>query len=278
MEALLQQLPASSGIVQLKECWLRILLDAALAGETVDVVEVCEKLALEFVRHQPGSTLSVATFESSQLRNAFAYIAKRSDNKQGRKELERRGDKTPRAGDSQKKKNAHEPLDDAESIYIRNAGLVILAAYLPAFFRRLGIAGEKQVLDGPVALALQHYLVFGSQDCAEWDLVLNKILCGVPLEDSVETPPPLTLEQKQEAELLLNAVIANWPALKNTSPNGLRATFLQREGVLRPKNGDWQLLLTRTSFDVLMDRLPWTISMIRLPWMPWMLYTDWAES
>jgi hypothetical protein len=118
--------------------------------------------------------------------------------------------------------------------------------------------------------------VFRSEDCAEWDLVLNKILCGVPLEESVETPPPLTMEQKAEAERLLNAVIGNWPALGNSSPDALRKTFLQRDGVLRQKGADWQLQLTRTGFDVLMDRLPWTISMIRLPWTSWMLYTDWA--
>jgi hypothetical protein len=155
--------------------------------------------------------------------------------------------------------------------------MVILAPYLPGFFRKLGIADDTQLLDVPMALVLQHFLVFGTDECPEWDLALNKILCGVPLRYALESPPPLTPTQTEEAMRLLQAVIANWPALKNTSPDGLRATFLQREGALSRAGDSWRLLLSRTSFDVLMDRLPWTFSMIRLPWMPWLLQTDWAS-
>ncbi|HVY69435.1 MAG TPA: contractile injection system tape measure protein, partial [Verrucomicrobiae bacterium] len=94
--------------------------------------------------------------------------------------------------------------------------------------------------------------------------------------DPVETAPPLTQAQKDEADRMLEAVIANWGALKNTSPDGLRATFLQREGALRQVDDHWRLALARTGFDVLLDRLPWAISLIRLPWMPWRLQTDWS--
>lgn len=285
IELLLQQLPQSLQLVQIRERCVRILLDAANPVERVDVAEVCQMLVREFLRHQPTAEI-FDIFKSPQLRRAFAENYKASAETFQGKAIERVGKgeqspgigkPTPRAVHSVKKKKINVlHADDNESIYIRNAGLVILAAYLPAYFQRLGVADEKQVLNVPAALALQHYLVFGSEDCAEWDLVLNKILCGVPLEESVETPPPLTMEQKAEAERLLNAVIGNWPALGNTSPNSLRTTFLQRDGVLRQKGADWHLHLTRTGFDVLMDRLPWTISMIRLPWMSWMLYTDWA--
>ena len=133
---------------------------------------------------------------------------------------------------------------------------------------RLSGPGENL---GEIVLAVQEGKVIRLRDVA----VVR--LSGVPLHQAIETPPPLSTDRKEESNRLLEAVIANWPALKNTSPDGLRGTFLQREGALRPKDDNWHLLLTRTGFDVLMDRLPWTISTIQLPWMPWLLRTDWAD-
>ena len=167
--------------------------------------------------------------------------------------------------------------DREETIYIANGGLVIVAPYLPAFFRKLDLLEEERVRDLPTALSLLHYIVFGSDECAEWDFVLGKILCGVPIETAIETAPPLSDEQKAEANLLLEAVITNWTALKNTSPDALRTTFLQREGALSREQEHWRLRLTRTAYDVLVDHLPWTISMIQLSWMPWVLKMDWAD-
>lgn len=268
---------------------LRILLDAAVLSEADDVAVLCRSLVRQLLSFESSIHATMAAIESAQLSRAFAEAkadrietgppkAGKHGATPGRKLVE---NSTPIPHPNTRERTSCLKLQlpaGADSIYIRNGGLVILAAYLPAFFRKLELANDEQMLDIPTALALQHYLVFGSEECGEWDLVLNKVLCGVPLKHAVEMPLPLAAEQKEEADRLLAAVIANWPALKNTSPDGLRATFLQREGVLRPKGNDWQLLLNRTSFDVLMDRLPWTISMIQLPWMPWLLHTDWAGS
>jgi hypothetical protein len=166
---------------------------------------------------------------------------------------------------------------DQDAIYIRNGGLVILAPYLRALFAKVNLLENRTILDVSTALQLTHYLAFGTDECQEWELVLNKILCGAPLNLPFERRPPLSADMKAEGDRLLMAVIANWPALKNTSPAGLRSAFLQRDGAIRHENNSWRLRLSRTPFDVLMDQLPWTISMIQLPWMPELLYTDWAS-
>jgi hypothetical protein len=64
--------------------------------------------------------------------------------------------------------------------------------------------------------------------------------------------------------------------LRNTSPDGLRGTFLIRSGKLCLRDGgDWSLQVESNSFDILLDQLPWGISMIKLPWMEKMLWVEW---
>jgi len=183
----------------------------------------------------------------------------------------------PRASLRDKPAPRSEPVWTDEPVFIKNAGLVILAPYLPQLFAQLGIADKREILSPPEALALTHYLVFGSLDCWEWDLVLGKILCGVPLAEPVRTPSELSPEQMAEANALLREVIRNWQILKNTSIDGLREAFLQREGILSRDSLGWRLRVDRKAHDVLLDALPWTISMIRLPWMECMLTTDWGD-
>jgi hypothetical protein len=168
------------------------------------------------------------------------------------------------------------PASSDEPIFINNAGLVIVAPYLPTLFTKLGLEEEGRIVKPADALMLTHYLVFGAPECSEWDLVLGKILCGIPLEEAVQVSGELLPEHMAEANALLRGVIANWPALKNTSIDGLRETFLQREGILARATIGWKLRVERKAPDVLLDTLPWTISMIRLPWMECMLTTEWG--
>ena len=71
-------------------------------------------------------------------------------------------------------------------------------------------------------------------------------------------------------------MIQHWTALRSTSPDALRGTFLARPGKLsRRPDGDWLLQVEPLSYDILLDQLPWGISMIQLPWMPQMLRVEW---
>ena len=166
--------------------------------------------------------------------------------------------------------------DARDGIYIDNAGLVLLHSFLPQFFGMLGIALEDKVLRPGRALCLLHYLATGQALAPEYELVLPKILCGIPLLTPVETDLNLTVSEKEEAVALLEAVIRHWDALRNTSPDALRGTFLLRPGkVTLREDGEWLLQVEQKSWDVLLERLPWGISMIKLPWMERMLWVEW---
>ena len=163
-----------------------------------------------------------------------------------------------------------------EGVYVDNAGLVILHPFLPKFFEGLGLAQEGVLLQPDRALHLLHYLCTGHSPAPEYTLALPKVLCNIPLEDPVDIDLFLTEPEKEEALVLLQAVIRHWEALQNAAPDALRGTFLLRPGKLsRRDDGGWLLQVEKQGFDILLDQLPWSIGMIQLPWMEGLLWVEW---
>jgi Contractile injection system tape measure protein len=166
------------------------------------------------------------------------------------------------------------------SIFIRNAGLVLLAPFLPLLFERAGLVENRQFVSETArdtGIHLLQYLVTGDVEPWEFDLLLNKILCAVPENRPINRNAELTEFQCAEAEKMMEEAIRQWAVLKKTSAWGLREMFLQRDGKLVRNGGHWQLRVERKTVDVLLERLPmgWGFSVIRLPWMEEMLYVEW---
>lgn len=160
--------------------------------------------------------------------------------------------------------------------YIAGAGAVLLAPFLPQLFSNLGWADGKVLKQADKAAVMVHYLVWGRDDYHEWELLLPKLLCGLPLEALVPSGAvQLAGDERTAADELLQSAIAHWAVLKSTSPDGLRDAFLQREGRLTEKAGAWRLLVQPAAHDVLLQHLPWTFGIARLPWMEEPLYVDW---
>jgi hypothetical protein len=173
-----------------------------------------------------------------------------------------------------------EPADSqaVAGYYPDNAGLVLLHPFLPRFFEGLGLTEHNQLLQPERALCLLHFLATGQLSAPEHALALPKLLCGVPLARPVATDLALTMAEIDEAEVLLQAVVRHWTALRSTSADALRGTFLARAGKLspRPASADWLLQVEPMSYDILLDQLPWGMSMIQLPWMPQLLRVEWG--
>jgi len=169
------------------------------------------------------------------------------------------------------------PNEIVDGIYIDNAGLVLLHPFLPRFFEALRISKEEEILQPERSLSLLYYLTTGQTKIPEYELVLPKILCEFPLLMPVPSDFKITENEINEASALLEAVIKHWEVLRNTTPDGLRGTFLLRPGKLSQKeDGDWLLQVESRTFDVLLEHLPWGISMIKLPWMKNMLWVEWS--
>jgi len=172
---------------------------------------------------------------------------------------------------------AREPPVDV--IYINNAGMVLAGAYLQRLFGMLGLADDQAFFSPAAAERAVHllqYLATGHAGTPEPLLVLNKVLCGLPIGAPVLREFAITPQEAEAIDGLLQAVISHWKILGHTSIAGLRESFLQREGRLSFSDEDgWQLQVEPRSFDMLLDQLPWGYSLQKLPWMERPLHVEW---
>lgn len=182
----------------------------------------------------------------------------------------------PRIDESVSKQAISDDASIKDSIYINNAGAIIIAPFLTKLFEKTGIVENSKIIDTDLALSLIHYCITGNTSPAEFELVLAKILCGIPVQDTVFIDNGINQKYQNEADEMLKAVIEHWSILKDSSINGLRESFLQREGKLSINNKQWLLQVEQQSYDMLLRHLPWNISMIRLPWMNELLVTEWV--
>ncbi len=163
-------------------------------------------------------------------------------------------------------------------IYISNSGLILIWPFLNSFFNNVGLLEKSSFIDlrsGDRAALLLQYIVDHSTEISEHMLPLNKLICGLDLLEPIDTNLKLTEQEQTESENLLSAVIHNWSILKSTSIDGFRTAFLQRNGILRVRNGSWLLQVERETYDILLDKIPWTIRIIKLPWMDDILSVEW---
>lgn len=171
-------------------------------------------------------------------------------------------------------------VDSQAVFYIKNAGFVLLAPFLPQLFKALQwTMGNDWADDEKAHLAVR---LIGHICCstdADWEYnwVLGKILCGLPPEIVINQEQPLDKAAIDLSVQMVEAAIDQWKVLKTMSADGLREMFLLRDGKLS-RDGEgtgWRLQVEKKAQDVLLERIPWGFSVIRLPWMQDMLFVEW---
>lgn len=166
----------------------------------------------------------------------------------------------------------------SDELYIDNAGLVILWVFLGNFFKNLDWVEGKEFktveLQHRAAWMLQ-YLVDGSTEPPEYVIPLNKLLCGIPIDQALNPQLPLTEEEQADADVLMEAVLEYAKGLGSISAEGFRQSFLQREGVITPQNNGYLLQVEKETFDILLTRLEWSYQVVKLPWMPKAIFVEW---
>lgn len=181
-------------------------------------------------------------------------------------------------------KNQHITEDEdiipknSDEVMIENAGLVIFWPFLQQLFSALNLTDRKGFINPEKqerAVLLLQFLVTGTTAASEHLLPLNKLLCGYPIHRPVIGKIEIEAKEQNELESLLKAVIAHWTALKNTSADALRETFVQRSGILSYSDDGFHLKVERRGVDILRDRLPWSLALIKLPWMHKKLNVEW---
>jgi hypothetical protein len=165
-----------------------------------------------------------------------------------------------------------------ESVRLNYAGVVIAWPMLSVLFKARGLTVENEFIGDTSqhkAILLLNYLVSGREDLEEFEMPLNKLLCGLhpsfPLRDDLK----LEEEDKTEVNELLDHIISTWKELKNTSRDGLRSSFIKRSATLEEREQSWFVKVEQSGIDILMGKIPWGYSMIKLPWMEKMIQVEW---
>ncbi|WP_437819913.1 contractile injection system tape measure protein [Sorangium sp. So ce1078] len=191
-----------------------------------------------------------------------------------------RSDLPPAASRAAGPAAAPAPAPEPFGLVASCAGLSLVHPFLARFFESTGLKrpGEAGLAPSalPRAAALLYFLATGEEEAYEFELGFLKVLLGAPPEAPVSVAAGLLTERdREEAEGLLKSVVGHWRALKSTSVRGLRASFLQRRGLLSEQDQGFRLRVEPAPFDVLLGQLPWGISVVKLPWMKKPIFTEW---
>ena len=174
--------------------------------------------------------------------------------------------------------NEFENPPTVNEYFIFNAGLAILWPGLRQLFTKCGLVQEDHFVDEDAqyrAVLFLHYLCSRQQNCFEYDLTFNKILCGLDAEHPFITQMTLKPQEMELADELVKEVLDKWTAVHKLSQQDLIANFFMRSGKLSRCENGWLLQVERKAWDVFLDKLPWGVGIIKLPWMNSMIYTEW---
>jgi hypothetical protein len=174
--------------------------------------------------------------------------------------------------------NPIKKVAEVEDVYIHNAGLVIVHPFLPGLFAELGLWVNKEWKDETAqhtAVRILEYLSSGNYEEEEFNLLFNKIMCGMPLTIALQPAEELPATIRSECDDLLRQVVQHWSKIGNTSIAGLREAFLQRDGRLQQVEDGWKLHVELSGLDILLESLPWGFGIVALPWTKDKIYVEW---
>ncbi len=165
-----------------------------------------------------------------------------------------------------------------QGITIHNAGIVLLNTYFSMLFERLELTKNNSFISEEHQQDAVHYLqylVTGLSQTEESLLVLNKVLCGIPVAAPIKDGIEISNDHKILMKGLLEAAISYWSAIGQSSIDGFRGNWLVRDGILREEEDRWELLVEKRGYDILMLKSPFSFSIIKLPWMDKPLHVTW---
>jgi hypothetical protein len=178
--------------------------------------------------------------------------------------------------------NANNDLEDNlknVSIYVNNVGLTLFHLFIPTFFQQLNLLntdGEFLNIDCQYRAVHLLQLLVSDASYDEHELVLNKILCNLEINESIPMDIEFTEKEKALSLELINVVLQRWDKMKNSSIGHLRAAFLMRDGKLKLKTDGWYLNVEKRGYDVILSTIPWAFGVVKFKWMHKFLYTEWT--
>ncbi|OTA18512.1 hypothetical protein Xvie_00340 [Xenorhabdus vietnamensis] len=160
---------------------------------------------------------------------------------------------------------------------ISNAGCMILWPLLPTFFRAFDLLDKNRFISLEAqreAVCLLDWLIWAQEEIPAWRLTLNKVICGLPINDNALWRAP---EPKQQTAISqwLEKTIEQLPAWKNMGTNDVRHLFLQRSGELSGLNSMINIHIKHEVYDALISEWPWPMNMASFSWLQQPITITW---
>jgi hypothetical protein len=169
-----------------------------------------------------------------------------------------------------------ESTTNADGQIMGQAGILLIHPFLKAFCKRWELLTESDELKSPEEMVhILHFMATGRENDAEFELSMEKFLCGLDADTVLEKESTITDEMKENVEELLQSAITHWTALKGTSVAALRGEFLMRPGKVEVGENHISVTMERKVVDILIDKLPWTLNYIKLPWRKELIRVTW---
>jgi hypothetical protein len=164
-------------------------------------------------------------------------------------------------------------------IPVSNGGITLLWPLLPGLYQRLGLLDDQRFLDPQSrvnAICWLDEVIWADAEYIEGRMLLNKLLCGLPLNASLMwTPPPSSAKEIMQHWLsTLTEYIQPWRRL---GLGDIRQLFLQRPAWLVLEADAFALYIQPEVYDVLLSDWPWPASMVILPWLTEPLTVHWNQ-
>lgn len=175
------------------------------------------------------------------------------------------------------KRKAPSLADD--SIPVSNAGIVLLAPFIPTLFQKAGLIEKGNFISDESiqkAISLLYYLAKGELRGEEQDYLFMKLLCTGHMDIPLDYELDIQQEELTEADQMLEAVCLHGKtAWGNMSAPSIRKLFIHRTGLLTVDPYQWSLQVERKDEDILLGKVPWGFQHVRFSWLHKTISVEW---
>ncbi|MBB6330968.1 hypothetical protein HNP24_001918 [Chryseobacterium sediminis] len=170
-----------------------------------------------------------------------------------------------------------ENVNQNEEQYIQNAGLILIHPFVKTLFEHCELIDPKtqQLTDAELCAHLLHYIATGRTNAPEYDMIFEKFLCNIPMNQTINRHIKLSRKHKTQAKNVIESVQHNWAPMKKSSAALVQNEFFQRPGKLVITDSDYTLTVERKTQDILLEKLSWGIGLVKLPWHKKFIFVNW---
>ena len=171
----------------------------------------------------------------------------------------------------------HNELSQDDGQYVQNAGLILIHPFIKTFFEHCDLIDLKtqQLINPELCAHLLHYIATGKTNAPEYDMVFEKFLCNIPMQQTINRHIKLSRKHKTQAKNVIESVQHNWSSMKKSSVALLQNEFFQRPGKLVVTDHDYTLTVEQKTQDILLKNLGWGLGLIKLPWKKKFMFVNW---